>query len=682
MKNILIVISMFLLVSLITQCSYDSQKADPNFINNKTIVKVQANLIDTYGTDSEALISRGVRHAASLWRLSDGTKEDFEKFCLEIFIADIAEKERMFNIISKNFESLWGHNNKITLDLRENMDLDIGPYHWIDAMFAGYSPSSHFQDDFFTNKIAFVIALNFSFYSLDEKNTLGKEWTSLEWAFTRLGDVFTERVPAEISQEIGKVESSSEMYIADYNIHMGHLLNNDGQKLFPEDMVLLSHWNLRDELKSNYVNQDNGLEKQEMIYTVMNHIINQTIPNEVINSSDYDWNPQNNKVYKDGNEVRLTAEPNTRYQQILNNFHANKAADKYYSNYNTFIKRAFSDSKEIPQKEVEKLFDEYLLSPIVIKVGELIEKRLGRKLRPFDIWYRGFIDRSTIPEETLTELTTKKYPNAKALESDLSNILIKLGWEEDRAEYIGSKVLVDNARGSGHAWGPQMRAENAHLRTRVSDKGMDYKGYHIAVHEFGHNVEQIISLHDVDHYLIEGVPNTAFTEALAFVFQKRDLQLLGFTNDNPDKEYLTMLGLYWGTFEIMGVSMVEMKMWEWLYANPDATSSQLKEAVISISKEVWNKYFAEVFGIRDEIILAVYSHMINSPLYLSNYSFGHIIEYQIEQYLRGKDLSDEVDRIWSIGRLTPQIWMEKAIGENISIQPMVNAAQVALEQVK
>ena len=33
---------------------------------------------------------------------------------------------------------------------------------------------------------------------------------------------------------------------------MGHLLTDDGRRLFPEDMVLLSHWNLRDELKSNY----------------------------------------------------------------------------------------------------------------------------------------------------------------------------------------------------------------------------------------------------------------------------------------------------------------------------------------------------------------------------------------------------------------------------------------------
>jgi len=211
---------------------------------------------------------------------------------------------------------------------------------------------------------------------------------------------------------------------------------------------------------------------------------------------------------------------------------------------------------------------------------------------------------------------------------------------------------------------------------------MDYKGYNIAIHEFGHNVEQTISLHDVDYYMIEGVPNTAFTEALAYVFQKRDLQLLGFTNDNPDKEYLETLGLYLNTFELMGVSMVEMKVWKWLYANPNATASQLKEAVINSARDVWNNYFADTFGKSDEIILAVYSHMINYPLYLSNYSVGHLINFQIEQYLLGKDLSNEVDRIWSLGNLTPQIWMQKAIGENLSIQPIISATQEALKNIK
>ena len=92
--------------------------------------------------------------------------------------------------------------------------------------------------------------------------------------------------------------------------------------------------------------------------------------------------------------------------------------------------------------------------------------------------------------------------------------------------------------------------------------------------------------------------------------------------------------------EIMGVGMVEMKAWKWLYENPDATTSQLKESMINISKDIWNKYFTPVIGINDSPILAIYSHMVEVPLYLPNYSYGYIVQFQIEDYLRDKKLAD------------------------------------------
>ncbi|MDK2979106.1 MAG: hypothetical protein PWP52_1820 [Bacteroidales bacterium] len=678
-KNLISILSILLI--FFTQCTQvDQTNREEKNIDQKTITTVENALIEKYPNADQEMARRGVQHAASLWRSSDGTTEEFKAFCMKHFISDAEEKKIVFKKIEKNFESLWGHQNKMVLDLNENMHLDVEPYHKIDAMFASYSPGAHFAEDFYGNKIAFVIALNYPPYSLDEKNELGKKWSSLEWAYARLGDVFTARVPAELSKEINNVATQGEIYIADYNIYMGHLINQNDEKIFPEDMVLLSHWNLRDEIKSNYANQDNGLEKQEMIYEVMKHIIHQTIPDIVINSGEYDWNPITNKVYQQGEEITFNPEPNTRYLQILNNFKALKATDEYYPEYNTFIKRSFSGSKEIPQIEVEKLFDEYLSSPVAKEVGKLISKRLGRDLKPFDIWYDGFKARSSISEEELNKITRKKYPTAKAMEEDLDNILMKLGWPKERADFIASKVTVDPARGSGHAWGAQMKSENAHLRTRVGEKGMDYKGYNIAIHEFGHNVEQTISLHDVEHYMLNGVPNTAFTEALAFMFQARDLQLLGITNDNPDKEYLKTLDNYWSVFEIMGVSMVDMKVWKWLYNNPNATEAELKDATVDIAKDVWNKYYAPVYGIKDEPILAIYSHMINSPLYLANYSFGHLIDFQIENYIEGKNFSEEVDRIWSIGRLTPEIWMQKAVGEDISIEPMIKATEEAVKR--
>jgi oligoendopeptidase F len=210
---------------------------------------------------------------------------------------------------------------------------------------------------------------------------------------------------------------------------------------------------------------------------------------------------------------------------------------------------------------------------------------------------------------------------------------------------------------------------------------MDYKGYNIAVHEFGHNVEQTISLHNVDYYMLRGVPNTGFTEALAFMFQKRDLQLLGIPDNNPRQHYYDNLDKFWSLYEIMGVSLVDIGLWKWLYENPDASAGELKVAVNRIAVDTWNQFFAPVFGIQDQPILAIYSHMINAPLYLSNYAYGDIIDFQIEEYLRDKDFAVEIERIYSLGKLTPQQWMQEAVGSNLSVQPMLNAVNEALDKL-
>jgi hypothetical protein len=317
----------------------------------------------------------------------------------------------------------------------------------------------------------------------------------------------------------------------------------------------------------------------------------------------------------------------------------------------------------------------------VKKVAAFIEARLGRKLEPFDIWYNGFSSGETVSEDRLTAITSAKYPNAEALEKDLPNILVKLGWSTEKARQISSLVTVDASRGAGHAWGAEMRNDVSRLRTRIGDSGMDYKGYNIAIHEFGHNVEQTITMNDVDYYVLNGVPNTAFTEAVAFLFQKRDLDLLGLQNPNPEDEFYLALDNFWSSYEIMGVSLVDIQVWEWLYANPDATASQLKDAVISISKAVWNEYYADVLGGEDEILLGIYSHMIDYPLYLPNYPMGHLIDFQIEQQVRGKNLASEIDRMYTQGSIIPQLWMKNAVGSPISIEPLLSATDRALEEL-
>ena len=661
---------------MMSGCNIDnnSQKETMSNITAGTVERTVQAIMEKYPEADETAVHKGVAQAAALWRAEDGTEAGFEQFSTEHYMATPEDRKVLFDKLSAAFETLYGTSNQVAVRLQAPLHLTGPDLTEIDYILGAFNPYSHLSDDLFANKTAFVTILNFPFYTLEEKNTLGKDWSRLEWAYARMGDAFTTRVPAAVNAEYSQVLSNSENYIASYNIMMGRLLTEDGRRLFPEDMVLLSHWNLRDELKSNYADIPDAHEKQEMIYQVMLRIVDQSIPKDVVNNPAYDWAPYSNKAYKDGREVRLHPETDIRYSHILNTFHVEEQIDPYSPELPTGIARNFEDGMEVSAEDIEALFIRLISSDEVKEVAEMIKERLGRDLRPYDIWYDGFKSRSAMPEDELTKMTRTKYPNAQAFADDMPRMLRHLGFTADDAKYLAERIVVEPARGSGHAWGAQGRWEPARLRTRIGDNGMDYKGYNIAVHEFGHNVEQTLDLYDIDYYMLNGVPNTAFTEALAFIFQKRDLQLLGFDHRIDDN---TTLDIFWGAYEIMGVALVDMYTWQWLYGNPDATATELRDAVLGIAKDVWNKYYAPVLGTPDCPLLAVYSHMVNSPMYLPNYPFGHIIEYQIESHLAGcrnkMEFASELRRIYTLGRLTPQIWMQQAVGSEVSVEPLLEA---------
>jgi hypothetical protein len=665
MKNTLLLI---LLIPFMIACNtHPSNSPEKSGLSSEAIDRIVDSL-SAKDKSNKFLIEKGVKQIARLWREQDGTEAEFIQFCTDNYI-DHKEKETVFLKISDYFEAINGHFNEMTLQLQRPVQEATGTLLPVDERFSAYSPNSHLSDDFYANKLAFYIALNFPQLTLEEKDKLGTD--RLAWAYARLGDLFTTRIPADLQQSLANTLNDADIYISKYNIYAGHLLDKNEEKPFPENTILLSHWNLRDEIKANYNKGEEGLGKQQTIYEVMKRIISQEIPVEVINSGAYDWNPYTNFVYKNGEKINGTAENTTRYEKFLNNFKAEQAIDNYTGN--TFIDRNFSEDMEVSVDDAEALLKEYISSPEIRKVAALISARLDRKLEAFDIWYDGFKPRSNLNEDKLTEQIRTIYPTAEAMKKQLPAILMKLGFRSERAGYIADKIAVDAARGSGHAWGAAMKGQKSHLRTRIPDGGMDYKGYNIAIHEFGHNVEQTISLYDVDYYMLNGVPNTAFTEALAFVFQKRDLDILGIPNQDPEKEKMDVLDKAWQLYEIAGVSLLDISVWKWLYANPNAKPEQLKEAVIRLAKEIWNEYYAPVMGTKDETLLAVYSHTISYPLYLSAYSYGQIIEFQLEQYLKDKNFAEEVDRIYRLGRLTPNTWIQQATGKRLSADPLLKA---------
>lgn len=654
--------------------------------------KLENELIVKYGEVQRARLQRGLTQVGQFWRDDDGDAASYEDFVRTNFAGDQPAVDDMFNRYERLLEQLDGHMHEINRDFRQQLDLDLGPVLPFDEAFGGYDPSAHVIDDFFKNKLAFTAILNFPLTTLDQRLKEGPNWTRRQWAEVRLAQRFDKRIPASVNLGIAQAEAAAGQYVAEYNIWMYHLVDDKGQRLFPAKMRLLSHWNLRDEIKADYADKEKGLAKQRTIQQVMERVVTQSIPQVVVNNPAVDWNPFSNEVTPAAasdsdapiaKNVSSTAEPNTRYAMFLKAFQASKRADPYSPTAPTHIARRFDEDREIPEARVKQMLEQVLTSPLVAQTAKLIEARLGRPLEPFDVWYSGFRPGSKYSEAELDQIVAKRYPTPEAYQKDIPNLLMKLGFPPDRAQHVASNIVVDPARGSGHAMGAEMRAEKAHLRTRVEKTGMNYKGFNIAVHEMGHNVEQTFSLNDVDHTLLKGVPNTAFTEALAFVFQGHDLELLGLPA--PDQKSLAekTLSDFWATFEIAGVALVDTAAWHWAYEHPNASPAEMRDAVVQISKDVWNRYYAPVFHKQDVVLLGVYSHMIDSFLYLPDYPIGHLIAFQIEEQMKkAGNIGPEFERMAKMGDVTPDLWMIHATGRPVGPEALLEAAEQALKQVK
>src|SRR5210317_718285 len=301
---------------------------------DSAVAALEKELVAEHGEEQRARAQQGLDQVASFWREKDGGRVEFEAFVRRHFAGDEERVNVMFGRFEKLLEQLDGHSLEILLAFREQSDLDLGPIQPYDEIFAAFDPSAHVTDDFFENKLAFVVLLNFPLSSLSQRLDEGESWTRQQWATARLADRFAKRVPAGVQQAVSAAGAVADQYIAEYNIWMHHLVTDDGERLFPAGMKLLSHWNLRDEIKSNYSAGDStGIAKQRMIQKVMERIVDQTIPEIVVNNPYVDWNPYTNDVgaavVSDVSEpapldlqISVAPEPDTRYEILLGNYRA------------------------------------------------------------------------------------------------------------------------------------------------------------------------------------------------------------------------------------------------------------------------------------------------------------------------------------------------------------------------
>ena len=100
---------------------------------------------------------------------------------------------------------------------------------------------------------------------------------------------------------------------------------------------------------------------------------------------------------------------------LLAVFRANKRVDPYCPLAPTLMARRFEDDRQMSEARVEAMLRQVLASPQFAAIGRLIEKRLGRPLEPFDIWYNGFRPRQTHTEAELDAMVRRQYPDGRRL---------------------------------------------------------------------------------------------------------------------------------------------------------------------------------------------------------------------------------------------------------------------------
>jgi len=222
-------LSVLMALLFISATNQLENKVQPSWLENSKAKMAKA-LLEKYGDAQKDRIVTGLKQVADFWRLEDGDAAVFEEFVEKNFAGDQKSIDVMFTRFQDNLEQLDGHMLEILLKFRWQTDLDLGPIQPFDELFAAYSPSDHVQDDFFKNKLAFVVLLNFPLTTLDQRLNDGANWSRRQWAEARLAQRFGERVPADVNRTISEASALADQYIAQYNIWMHHLLDKDGNR--------------------------------------------------------------------------------------------------------------------------------------------------------------------------------------------------------------------------------------------------------------------------------------------------------------------------------------------------------------------------------------------------------------------------------------------------------------------
>ena len=182
-------------------------------------------------------------------------------------------------------------------------------------------------------------------------------------------------------------------------------------------------------------------------------------------------------------------------------------------------------------------------------------------------------------------------------------------------------------------------------------------------------------------HLVAGHPGPGFGEALACVFQARELELLGL----PRPARGPRPSRCWTPSGAPGnLRRGPGGAGRLALAVPSTRRRprRPRTAVLASRGPVGTTGSRRSSGHRDSVLLACSSHLIDCRLGLPDYPVGRLVAFQLQRRSEPPgSLGGGFQRMATLGRLTPDLWLERAAGGPLGAEPLLEAAEEALRDL-
>ena len=150
------------------------------------IATTVATLVERYGEKESDRIRAGVERVARRWTASDGTGEEFARFCQEFYVAEPAERTRLLARLETVLTATDGHLYEISRTVGQWTEFAGDQLPGIDELLAKFDPAPDLAQQLYSQRIAFLVLLNFEPPTLETMQRDGRGWSTDQWVAARL----------------------------------------------------------------------------------------------------------------------------------------------------------------------------------------------------------------------------------------------------------------------------------------------------------------------------------------------------------------------------------------------------------------------------------------------------------------------------------------------------------------